>query len=539
MWCVLNMRYLSGKIVSGLIFLSLLVISCKSFNSEKKLNSEQGNEKVRAYFIDGINGNDRNAGTRDKPLKTIQELNIRLQKKVSSVFFAGGQAYQGTLNLKNIHGTGKNPVFISSTGTGRALINGGDKESIHIENCSFIDIRELDLKGKGRKGGNTSNGLAVSASSACRISNVSASGFQISGVDLFDCTETEIKNVIATDNGFSGINVMGSERKKSARIIIQGCRAENNPGDPAILDNHSGNGILIGVSDSVLIDHCTATNNGWDMPRIGNGPVGIWAWESNRVLIQYCISYRNKTSKNASDGGGFDLDGGVTNSIIQYCLSYENQGAGYGLFQYSGASDWSNNVVRFCVSINDAATTKGAGSIFIWNGSDDSKQMINCLIYNNVFYNTATPVISFEKASAHKDFRFMNNIFMGVDELILGNIAGSIFLGNDWWNAGKDIKFSGFKNVNEWAKATGQEMLNGKMEDMQVDPLLKGPFTTDITDPWKLDKLEGYVLNLNSPLKNRGVDLKSVFGIDLPLTDFYGNDIPDGNANEPGIFQMK
>ena len=128
---------------------------------------------------------------------------------------------------------------------------------------------------------------------------------------------------------------------------------------------------------------------------------------------------------------------------------------------------------------------------------------------------------------------------MGVDDLILGNIAGSTFLGNDWWNAGKDIKFPGFKNVNEWAKVTGQEMLNGKMEGMQVDPLLKGPFTTDITDPWQLDKLEGYVLNLNSPIKNRGVDLKSVFGIDLPSTDFYGNDIPDGNANEPGIFQMK
>ena len=101
------------------------------------------------------------------------------------------------------------------------------------------------------------------------------------------------------------------------------------------------------------------------MPRQGNGPVGIWAWMSDHVKIQYCISYKNRTSRGGKDGGGFDLDGGVTNSLIQYCLSYENEGAGYGLFQYPGASDWSNNIIRYSVSINDARTTEGAGSFFI------------------------------------------------------------------------------------------------------------------------------------------------------------------------------
>ena len=80
------------------------------------------------------------------------------------------------------------------------------------------------------------------------------------------------------------------------------------------------------------------------MPRIGNGPVGIWADEASNVTIQYCISHPINTAKGAKDGGGFDFDGGITNSIIQYCLSYENQGAGYGLFQYAGASPWHNNV---------------------------------------------------------------------------------------------------------------------------------------------------------------------------------------------------
>jgi hypothetical protein len=371
------------------------------------------------------------------------------------------------------------------------------------------------------------------------VENIKAEGFQKSGIDLYNCTDTEVKKVVASDNGFCGINVMGSSRNLSRKILIQDCKAENNPGDPANLENHSGNGILAGVSDSVIIDHCSATNNGWDMPRQGNGPVGIWTWESDHVTIQYCISYRNKTSKNASDGGGFDLDGGVTNSVIQYCLSYENQGAGFGLFQYAGASFWSGNTVRYCVSINDGQTTEGSGSIFIWNGSNDINQLINCMIYNNVIYNSRAPLISFENASAHKNFIFSNNIFVSSEEPINGVFTGSKFLGNDWWNSRGDLKFMRFANLAEWAKKTGQEMFQDRLVGIQMDPEFAGPVITDITDPYMLENLYGYKLKDESPLKNRGLDLVSIFGIEQPGKDFYGNSLSQGDGNEPGIYKMK
>jgi hypothetical protein len=373
----------------------------------------------------------------------------------------------------------------------------------------------------------------------CKIENITATGFQKSGVDLYDCCESEVEKVNASDNGFCGINIMGSARNQSHNINIRNCRAENNPGDPTNLENHSGNGILVGVSDSVTIDHCSATGNGWDMPRQGNGPVGIWTWESDHIIIQYCISYRNKTSKNAKDGGGFDLDGGVTNSLIQYCLSYENQGSGYGLFQYSGASAWSHNIVRYCVSINDAQTTGGAGSIFIWNGSNDANQLTDCMIYNNVIYNSSVPLISFEASSAHKNFIFCNNIFLGTDSPIRGNFTDSKFLGNDWWNTGGSYKFLKFPGLAEWAKETGQEMINGHFAGIQQDPELKGPLITDITDPYQLEKLYGYNLEPDSPLKNKGLDFKSIFGLVQPDKDFYGNHIPADVSPEPGIYIMK
>jgi hypothetical protein len=168
------------------------------------------------------------------------------------------------------------------------------------------------------------------------------------------------------------------------------------------------------------------------MPREGNGPVGIWAWESSHIRIRYCISYYNKTSRNAKDGGGFDLDGGVTNSIIEYCISLGNEGAGYGLFQYGGASNWSGNIVRYCMSIGDATTTEGSGSVFIWNGSRDKTQLTDCKIYRNIFINSSAPLVSFENDSEHENFMFNKNIFIGIGEAISGHNTGSRFEDNIW-----------------------------------------------------------------------------------------------------------
>jgi hypothetical protein len=428
---------------------------------------------------------------------------------------------------------------INSWGEGRALIDGADSAAIKIEECKNIWLTDVDIKGNGRNGGNKTNGLSLILSENCMIENVNATGFQKSGIDLYDCKGIVVKNIIASDNGFAGINVMGSTRQTSGKIMIQDCKAENNPGDPSNLVNHSGNGILVGVSDNVTIDHCSATNNGWDMPRQGNGPVGIWAWESNNVTIQYCISYRNKTSKNAKDGGGFDLDGGMTNSVIQYCLSYENQGAGYGLFQYSGASPWKNNIVRYCVSINDGQTTEGSGDFFIWNGSNDAEQLVNCMIYNNVAYNSNAPLISYESSSAHRYFIFCNNIFLGSFEPISGKYSGSTFIGNDWWNENGTITFQSYPNLEEWARKTGQETFQNRIVGIQQDPKFKGPLLTGITDPHQLEKLEGYNLLPESGLKNKGLDLETVLHIKQPIRDFYGSPVPLGKGPEPGIYEMK
>jgi Right handed beta helix region len=519
------------NIISAFFLIAIqFLISCKSGNKSEPLDG---------YFLDGRKGSDRSSGDQRNPVKTIARLNELLEGELKNVYISGGRVFNGTLIIRDKSADDATPVSVSSVGGQRALINGGNGEAIRIENCRNIRISNIDIKGNGRKTGNTSNGFSLVGSENCSIENIKAEGFQKSGLDLYDCRNVRVKKVLAVNNGFCGINVMGSGAKHSGNILIGDCTAENNAGDPAILDNHSGNGILVGVSDSVLIDHCTATNNGWDMPRLGNGPVGIWAWQSDHIIIQYCISYRNKTSPGAADGGGFDLDGGVTNSIIQYCLSYENQGAGYGLFQYPGASNWSDNIVRYCISYNDAQVTKGAGSIFIWNGSNVSDQVTDCMIYNNVIYNSKAPVISFENASLHKNFIFCNNIFLCDSTFISGKNSGSSFLGNVWWNPKGTMSFMEYENLEEWAKSTGQETENGKLRGMQSDPKFFGPLNPRITDPYMLGTLRRYMLRPDSPLKDKGIDISSFTDENMPVKDFYGTPVPQGTAPEPGISEIK
>lgn len=493
----------------------------------------QCTNSTNGYYV-SQSGNDNNPGTKAKPFKTLQKVNSIQLKPGDVIYLKGGEIFPGTLSLK-INGTSEKPVVITSyeRAHGHAIIDGGNKDAIILRG-NYFQLKDINVKGAGRNTGNMTNGITLSGSSEAVVENIKTEGFQKSGIEINRCRNVALKNVYAVNNGFCGIYITGSKDTMAKNIIVKDCKAESNPGDPAMLDNHSGNGILAGWSDNVLIDHCVATNNGWDMPRVGNGPVGIWAYESNAVTIQYCISYRNKTSKGGKDGGGFDLDGGVTNSVIQYCLSYENEGAGYGLFQYWGASLWHHDTVRYCVSINDATTTEGSGGIFVWNGVDDSVQLADCAVYNNVVYSTHAPAIQFEPMSANKNFLFVNNIFIGNGPVVHGPTSGEKFIGNVWWKAGEGITFRDHKDLAAWSEATGQEKLNGQIAGKEIDPKLNGPFVTTITDPYQLYSLVGYTLSKKSPLYDSASGLTR-FKLASPARDFFDNPV-SGNSI-PGIYQ--
>ncbi len=370
-------------------------------------------------------------------VESVAEVNRLTLGPGDSVFFRGGETFDGTVRVHSSGGPGR-PIWIGNYGRGEATINGGDSSGFVLYDARWVVIRGLRLVGAGRKTGNVKDGLQVDDCEHIRVECVDVSGFQKTGVFVYGSKDVIVDGVYAHENGAAGISVEGPyDRKTGSRDLkILNCRADDNPGDPTNLTNHSGNGIVCGHCTHLLIDHCSATNNGWDMPRIGNGPVGIWCYEADSVTIQHCLAYRNKTSVGAADGGGFDLDGGVTNSVIQYCLSYGNQGSGYCIFQYWGASPWHDNVIRCNVSEDDGLVSDSKAGMYVWNSSGDSMQFYNCRVYNNTVYNTHEAALSFSTTSARRGFVFRGNIFVGADSLIRGNRGTDIFEGNDWWVLG-------------------------------------------------------------------------------------------------------
>lgn len=80
--------------------------------------------------------------------------------------------------------------------------------------------------------------------------------------------------------------------------------------------------------------------------------------------------------------------------------------------------------------------------------------------------------------------------------------------------------------------------MDKKLVGMQVDPGLNGGLKVNITDPYDLTQLIGYRLDENSLLRDRGVDLEKLHNLKLPEKDFYGGKALQGNAQEPGIYEI-
>jgi hypothetical protein len=444
----------------------------------------------RGYYIDG-NGDDAGEGNRAHPWKTLAAANRLHLRAGDSILFRGRQSFTGTLRINGGGGSALQPVWVGSYGSGMATISAGDSSAIVLYRVERLVLQHLRLVGAGRKGGNVKDGLALIECQHIKADGIDITGFQKSGLLIYSSTDILIEWVDAHENGAAGIAVEGSAGKRESRgLKIRYCRTDDNPGDPTNLTNHSGNGIVAGHCTNLLIEYCSATNNGWDMPRIGNGPVGIWCYEADSVIIQHCLAYKNKTSVGGADGGGFDLDGGVTHSLIQYCLSYGNQGAGYCIFQYWGASPWYHNIIRDNISEDDGGVSDARGGIYVWNSSGDSTQFYDCEVYHNTIYNTREAAVSYSEKSVRRQFKFYKNIFVGRDSLIRGDRGVDEFRENAWWVLQGDDRMRA--NAAEHGKA------------LYAKPAFKDPGNTKVEAVSGMSRYDKYALPLGSPVSGFG-----------------------------------
>ncbi len=479
-------------------------------------------------------GDDSNAGTAAKPWRTIAKVNSVDLRPGDRVLFEGGKAFEGTLALDGKDsGSADNRVVVASYGEGRATINGGNGSGLVAEGCSHLVIRNLDFVGAGRKDGNTESGVSVSDGDGIEVDQVDVSGFRGSGLLLAGLRDARATHVYAHDNGADGIAVGAGrppDERWSERVYIGYCVAENNPGNPVNLDNHSGNGIVVGSVKGCVIEYCEAMNNGWDMPRKGNGPVGIWAWNADEVVIQFCVAHHNKSP--GWDGGGFDFDGGVTNSILQYNYSYENEGPGYFLCQYWSAAVWKNNIVRYNISVNDGTKNNiGCGIEVMANNGG----MSDAQVYNNTVYNEKGGAVGFGERPV-PGLEFRNNLFVTRGEIIKGDWSYARFEGNCYWSVGEGFFVptpdGRYTSLEEWAEATGQEKVGGEMVGRYADPLLVEAGSVPEIKPEDLAKLAAYRLQEGSPCIGAGIPIGDNGG-----RDFWGEGVPESGKPSIGACQ--
>ena len=524
------------------------------------------------YYV-SPQGNDSNDGKSPATSwQTIEKVNQTKFKPADRILFEGGKTFVGTLRFDSDDiGTPANPIRIASYGKERATINAASGDGISIDDSMGFEISNLNIIGSGRelnKGSGISfiNRLAGDIKlDYIRVRSIEVSGFGDYGIRIEGrqgrggFRNVVIENTDAHDNGLAGIRIFGKLRilaldifspgplrYSHENVTIRRVKAHHNPGKPGVGSQHSGTGIVLSDTDGAVIEDSVAFENGWLCDSRHGGPVGIWAWDSNNIVIQRNESYSNKTG-GKYDGGGFDFDGGVANSVMQYNYSHDNDGPGFLLMQFSFAREWTNNTVRYNISENDGRKNS-YGGIHIWG------DVTNAFIYNNtVISNQArdaqprglairqsgeTPF--FGNAIA-RDLVIANNIFVTggnapIVEATLGTSTIS-FQHNNYYSSDSNFEVtwnnSTYRNLSEWSESTRQERRGDGLAGFSVNPnfaacnIASNPFTRQIS----------LCLRVDSPLIDKGLDLKSAFRIETGDKDFRGMKIPNAGY-EIGAFEV-
>ncbi|WP_224996421.1 right-handed parallel beta-helix repeat-containing protein [Cesiribacter sp. SM1] len=499
------------------------------------------------YYISAA-GNDAHEGTSPaRAWATIAKVNSSSFGAGDSILFEGGSTFSGSISFDSTtRGTAESPVLISSWGKGKAIISSGDSTGFKAYNTAGFTITDLIFRGSGSLV-NKSSGIDFYMDlPAGRLVHILIERVEVEGYHLFGILigswngsngydSVTIRHALVHDNGQGGIYTYAQAVLAHRNINITHTKAYNNSGLPHRTDYHTGSGIIVSGADGALVEYCEAYNNGWLNAWKGGGPVGIWGYHCNKLVIQYSESHHNK-SGTAKDGGGFDIDGGCTNCTMQYNYAHNNSGPGYLVAQYQEAPEMKGVVIRFNISENDARSGDH-GAIHLWSsGSNGGIQ--GAEIYNNTIYiepsENATPKGVYIQSGGVHQANFRNNVIhtRGEVPLVVADTTAKVrFEGNNYWVKRGDFRLrwgtTTFASLEEWRKATAQEEIAGKATGCFVKPRLKraGRGKT-ISEPVMLHTLKAYQLKGRSPLRGAGLDLEELFEIQTGDKDFWGNSLP-------------
>lgn len=545
-------------------------------------------------------GDDANSGlsptTAWKTIAKANSMNLQAGDKV--LLFADGPWHDGSFYFnENDTGTPTNPIIISVYGSGTSAniftdnesgFYGGNTGSVEIKNINFYGSRIFS-------GANAKNGIQFYTDGgltnrpyilidSCRLEGFGMQGILIQSWNP-DATKPKgfsditIKNTIIVNCGRSGINIgaFGDDEISSAfvhkNILIENVRATGNAGSFGFTDFATGNGIVVSSAENVLIEKCVADYNGFLNSHVGGGIAGIWFYNVKDGIIQHSESFGNFAGLEL-DGNGFGIDGGSRNCIIQYCYSHDNEGAGYGMFEFGSPNGFTNNNIRYNISQNDGRKNS-FGAFKLW-GVSQSNKLNNSNIYNNSIYLNAANLVNSADlpvgvrilTNNMSNVKIMNNAFYLDDANLsftrtvnINNVPTTVLpsevlmLNNFYYKAAGAPNFgwgTNYNSLDSWRAGTSQEIFNSTNYGYITNPGFTAPGTGAAFAPGynnasgnqsigfgtDIKAMTAYKLMPNANAIGTGLNLNSLFGLDIGTRDYYNvslnTTVFDNGASQTG-----
>jgi len=522
-------------------------------------------EKNNQFFVDSINGNDNNSGSKNEPFYSLEKINDTKLTDGSSIFLANGSMFKGSINLINNKDITITNYIGRSKSNDKPIIDAnGLLSGILIENSSGINISNIHITGNG---GNESANPHKLIKTDLRAGvlyivsdNLIHKKLTIDNVDLkniffqdegFERNPKEVKTPNGTQSYGWGIRILNlSDKGNLEDIVIKNSLIENISHSgirvKGKLDNKFKNvkvfnNKLIKTGGPGMVFNSTYNLHAYgndinfsgspdDSRKWGRGS-GLWTWGSSLGLIE-----KNKfqNANGPADSAGCHIDFNCTDIVVQYNLSRNNAG---GFVEILGNN--YNCSYRYNVSINDGHRVKGEGNNFqegksFWLSgfAGNGKNRIgpfNSYIYNNTVFANKDIVSKIAVDKGSKGVFVANNIFYfeGKTAMVLGDQYKPDPGGNG------TIENVFFENnlflENNWPK----EVLIQPINSIIGDPLFQNLGGKNIID---------YYPNNIDLIKDKGVRIKNIIndsiGIRIGLEiekDILGNKIvnlPDMGAIE-------
>jgi hypothetical protein len=391
------------------------------------------------YYLDATNGLDTNSGTASneawQTLARASTDNPQAYIPGDEILLKRGETFSGKLYLSEI-GSANNPIVVGAYGAGADPVvdAAGYLAGIHLEDCQYVDVRDLEITGDG--------GVTVDGSDPELRYGVYANVTWGQNADSITLTNLYIHHIfpeVASSNeganatSFIGnaISFIGNGDYRLSNLMVDNCVIDTTGNRAIEFKRCDGIEVLnnqmtdIGgpaiqpsrCTDMVVRGNIVDGSGSYVDTRMHGRGSGIWPWSSSDVLIE------NNTFMHArgrADSCGVHIDFGCNDVIVQNNLSIDNAG---GFIEILGTN--YNCTYRYNISINDGARVKGVigqGTIpnnqdghIMWisghAGSGVNKDTFNTYIYNNTIYVTNTITSTFSIQEWAQGLLIANNIF--------------------------------------------------------------------------------------------------------------------------------